>query len=62
MLPMPVRLSTSVKLNNYSEKNLACYERFIDKIRQLNELGELHNSILTDDIVGIGADRDSPNI
>ena len=40
----------------------ACYEKVIDKTRQLNELGELPNSILTDDIVGIGADSESPII
>ena len=40
----------------------ACYEKIIDNIRQLNELGELPNSIFTDDIVGVGADSDIPNI
>ena len=41
---------------------MACYEKVIDNIRQLNELGELPNSIFTDDSVGVGADSDSPNI
>ena len=41
---------------------MACYEKVIDNIRQLNELGELHNCIFTDGIVGVGADGDSPNI
>ena len=69
MLPMPVILkepttnpSTSVKLKNNSEIILACYEKVIDNIRQLNELGELPNSIFTGDIVGVGAESDSPII
>ena len=41
---------------------MACYEKVIGNIRQLNELGELPNSIFTDDIVGVGADSGSPNI
>ena len=41
---------------------MACYEKVIDTIRQLNELGELPNYIFTDDILGVGTDSDSPNI
>ena len=54
--------STSIKLKNKPKRILACYEKVIDNIRQLNEFGELPNSIFTDDIVGVGADSDSPNI
>ena len=37
-------------------------KKSIENTRQLNELRELPDSIFTDDIVGIGADSDSPNI
>ena len=44
--------STSVKFKKKnSERILACYEKVIDNIRQLNELGELPNSIFTGDII-----------
>ena len=56
------KLLMSVKLKSNSERILACYEKVIDSTRQLNELGELPNSIFTDDIMGVGADSDSPNI
>ena len=36
-----IKLSTSVKSKNYSEFFLACYEKVIDNIRQLNELGRV---------------------
>ena len=45
--------STSIKLKNKPERILACYEKVVDCIRQLNEMGELPNSIFTDDIVGL---------
>ena len=54
--------STSVKLKNNSENFLVCYENIIDNIRQLNELGELPNSIFNDDIVRVGADSNSRNM
>ena len=59
---MTTNPSTSVKLGKKSERILTCYVKVIDNIRQLNELGELPNSIFTDDIVGVGADSDYPNI
>ena len=37
-------------------------KKSLDNIRRLNELGELPNSIFTDDIVGVGADSDSLNL
>ena len=37
-------------------------KKSLDNIRRLNEVGELPNSIFTDNIVGVGADSDSPNI
>ena len=47
------KLSMSVKLKNNSERILACYEKVIDNTRQLNDLGELPNSIFTDDVMGV---------
>ena len=55
-------LNTNPSTKKKSERTLTYYEKVIDNIRQLNELGELPNSIFTDDIVGVGADSDPPNI
>ena len=68
MLPMPFRLKST---HYYAfkfwkiETLFSCFGllwKVIDNIKQLNVLGELPNSIFTDDNVGVGADSDSPNI
>ena len=46
--------SSSIKLRNNPEKLYVCYKEITNNIRELKELGELHDFVTVNDVMGCG--------